>query len=242
MKILKYKKLKDSKYYLYFDNGLELELYEDTILKYELLLNKDFVLDEVVSYNDRIKCYYDGLKFIKSNLKSVFEVRNHLLNNKHNESDVLFSVEKMISNGFLNDMVYAKSYINTKLALSDNGPRIIKSELERAGISFDIIDEVMEDFTDDIQLEKINKLINKMIISNRNKSGLFLQKHIINHLILKGYNSSLIYDVINDYSFDNDNKIYEKEKDKLRKRLSLKYSGDKLDFEINNKLRSRGFY
>ena len=41
MKILKYKKGSKGKYKVYLDNGLELQLYEDVILKYELLLKKE---------------------------------------------------------------------------------------------------------------------------------------------------------------------------------------------------------
>ena len=41
MRILKYKKISSGKYQITLDDNRELKLYEDVILKYELLLKKD---------------------------------------------------------------------------------------------------------------------------------------------------------------------------------------------------------
>ena len=56
MKILKYKKLKSQKYQVFLDNLEILELYEETILKYDLLITKkvdEKILEELLEYNKK---------------------------------------------------------------------------------------------------------------------------------------------------------------------------------------------
>ena len=65
MKILKYKKCKDNKYSIEFDNDISIKLYDDVIVKYELLRIKnidDDLFKEVTSYNDKLEAYYKSLK------------------------------------------------------------------------------------------------------------------------------------------------------------------------------------
>ena len=49
MKVIKYKKMANSRYKVYLEDNHELLLYEDVILKFELLLKKD--IDDDKLYN-----------------------------------------------------------------------------------------------------------------------------------------------------------------------------------------------
>ena len=61
MKIEKFTKLKDNRYKILFDDEQVITLYDDVIVKYNLLVNK--VMDnnkfkEVTEYNDSLDAYY----------------------------------------------------------------------------------------------------------------------------------------------------------------------------------------
>ena len=72
MKIDKYKKLKNSKYELIMENGEGIQLYEDTILKYNLLLTKSIDINnkDLINFDKKCEIYYTALKNIKTRLKS----------------------------------------------------------------------------------------------------------------------------------------------------------------------------
>ena len=81
MKIIKYRKKKSNIYEITLSNNDKISLYDDVILKYELLLKKDItdkLLKEVITYNSFIESYHVSLKYINSKLRTEKEIRNKL--------------------------------------------------------------------------------------------------------------------------------------------------------------------
>ena len=122
------------------------------------------------------------------------------------------------------------------------GPNKIRKELLEHKISLDIINEELVVFEEELQLEKINKVVDKLIRSNHTRGGFVLKKKITNDLVMLGYDIDLINRVISDYDFSNDKDMVKKEYDKLYKRLSRKYSGNELEYKIKEKLYQKGLY
>lgn len=243
MKVLKYKKSRNGKYIVYFDDGRSTILYEDVILKYNLLLKKeisDDLFKEINDINFEYDVYYVGLKSITSRFKSVYELRKFLSNKEYPEDLIDKAIDKLISQGYLNDRMFARSYINNQISITSNGPIRIKNDLENKKIDSDIIDSEIIAFSDDIQIEKIDKIINKMIKSNHSRGGIVLRQKIINDLKSKGYCYDLICSVIDNYNFNSDSSIAKKEYDRLYKKYSRKYEGVELEKKIKEKMFMKG--
>ena len=227
MKILKYKKQRNGKYKIFLDNNTDLLLYEDTILKYKLLLKGEIEsndLKKITDFNFECDVYYTALKYLKNRFRSVKELRDNLIKKEK----------------YLDDRLFTKSYINNQMITTNRGPRKISSELVKKGVSKDIIDEEMDIFTEEEQIIKIDKIINKLIKSNRSRGGIVLKNKITTDLVNLGYDISTINKVISNYDFKVDNSIYQKEYDKLYKRLSKKYSDKELEYKIKEKLYQKG--
>ena len=82
MKIEKYKKTTKGRYKIYLDDGRELLLYEDAILKFELLLKKEILekdIMEVELFNQECDVYHVGLESINNRFKSVYDLKETLL-------------------------------------------------------------------------------------------------------------------------------------------------------------------
>lgn len=242
MKINKYKKLKNGKYELTLENLEIITLYEDTILKYNLLLTKDISSNkkQILEFDKKCDVYYKGLKYIKSRARSIREVRDKLVREEYPIDYIDLAIDKLKEQGYLNDMMYAKSFLNNKLITTSHGPYKIKQEMQKKGISEYIIIEVLNDYTNDIQKEKINKIITRMIKSNRNKGINLLKRKINIELINQGFSKELIIDAINNHEFGDDKDIAKKEYDKLYKKLSSKYSGKELEYKIKQKMYQKG--
>ena len=243
MKILKYKKLSSGRYKLELEGSQAVELYEETILKFDLLLKKkidNLKMIEILEYDKEWDLYYVGLKALKSRFKSTQELRDYLIKKEYSYDLVDIVIEKLLKQGYLNDELFAKSYINNQMITSSRGPIKLSNELFSKGIDQSIVSKEILVFTDELQIEKINKIIRISLKSNRSRGGSVLKNKIINDLIVSGYDLSIINKVISDYEFDSNEEIAKKEYEKLYRKYSRKYSGRELEYKIKEKLYQKG--
>lgn len=241
MKITKYKKRTKGRYSVYLDDGRELLLYEEVILKYELLLKKEINdLEDINKDNIEYDVYYTALNILKIRIRSCSELRQLLINKEYPEDLVNMTIDKLINQGYLNDLEYARSFTHSQINNTNHGPIRIKKDLFDKHIDNDIINEVIEDYDIDTQREKINKIIKLKLNSNSNKSGMVLKSKIFNDLMTLGYEYSLIEDCLSNYHFEVDKSIVKKEYDKLMKKYSSKLSGDLLRKKVREKLYLKG--
>ena len=244
MKIEKFKKLKSGMYELQLENYDKLFTYEEVILEYELLLKKEItnsLMNKIIEKNHYYDCYYKALNIIKRSSKTRYELYIKLKNDFTEEivNKVLDSLEKQ---NYINDKVYASSYLNLEINTTYHGPYRVRRDMENKGIDDAIIDEIMISYTDEIQEEKLKKIINKKVNSNRNKSNSFLLRKLKNELKMDGFNSSIIDNVLSNVKMEDDSVIREKEYQKLKKKLEKKYNGSELEYKIKEKMIQKGFY
>lgn len=245
LKIVKYSKQSSSKYKLELDDGRKLVLYEDVILKYQLLLKKEIIDSEISNIeNDNYEwdVYYTALNSIKSRVKSVYGLKESLLKKEYPIELVDKACSKLIEQGYLDDRSFAKSYINNQIITTNNGPNKIKRELIKHKVSLDIICDELGVFDEDTQLEKIRKVATRLFKSNKSRGGAVLRNKIVNDLVNLGYEANLVYKVVDEFDYSNDRNIAAKEYDKLYKRLSRKYEGKELEYKIKEKLYQKGLY
>lgn len=243
MKIEKFSKQKNSMYLLTLDDGNKIKIHEDLILKYELLLSKQIdnnILEEIKKENQVYEIYEIALKYLNTRLRSRKELTNYLIKKGFSEEQVKSTIELLSRQGYLDDKTYAISFIHDKILMSNYGPNKIKSELETAGIKTDIINENITCYTEELEKERIEKLINKQIKSNHNKGSIVLKRKIQGYLINLGYSSQLINQSLNGMKLV-DEDICKKEYEKLYNKLSKKYSGKELEYKLKQKMYQKGF-
>lgn len=245
MKIIKYKKTTKGKYKIYLDDGRELLLYEDAILKFELLLKKEILekdLMEVELFNQECDVYHVALTSINNRFKSVYDTREFLIKKEYPLEMIDRAIEKLEKQGYLNDRSFVKSYINNQIVSTNKGPYKIKRELSEHRVDSNIVDEELVIFDADSQLEKVRKVATRFYNSNRNRGGAVLKKKIVNDLVNLGYDNSIISKVIEEFDFSNNKDIAAREYEKLYKKLSRKYEGKELEYKIKEKLYQKGLY
>ena len=243
MKVIKYKKMANSRYKVYLEDNHELLLYEDVILKYNLLIRKDIdekLIIEMDKYNQECDVYYVALNSIKNRFRSTYELKGILLKKEYPIDLVDRAIDKLTKQGYLNDRSYCKSFINNQMITTNNGPFKIIRELNEKKVDSNIIDEEIEVFSEEEQIHRIKKLIEKGIKTNHSRGGVVLKQKIYNDLKNLGYDISLINSVISSYEFESNKDIAKKEYDKLYKKYSRKYTGDELKYKIREKMYLKG--
>ena len=164
--------------------------------------------------NDSIGRFYDEISYEASLEKGIFlislkdrtkkEVRLKLEEKFWNKDAVLKAIEKLEEFGYLNDLNYAISYIESKTygknRISYNlfQKGIDRSTVEKAYLT---LDEEKEENIDDVKLEKlIDKNSRKINSSNsRDEKKLKEEQKLIQYLARQGFSLDKIFKKLKEY-------------------------------------------
>ena len=154
MKIQRYKYLGNSKYKVIINN-VEYILYEDIILKYDLLTKnineKDLI--NFLNENKKYEAYYTALKYIKTKLRTKKEVKEYLLKKNYNDSNIEYATRRLEQEKYIDERLYAKSYILDAINLKNIGPNMIIINLTTLGINKGTILDELSIYTNYIEEE-----------------------------------------------------------------------------------------
>ena len=239
MEIKKYKKLKINIYELELSDNLKIKLYDDVIVKYNLLLKKNITdkeLKEIIKFNDELESYYLALKYISKKLRSEKEVIEYLKKNNYNSVINEKTINRLKKYNYLNREVYIKSFINDRYNFSYDGPNKIKRKLNELGFS----DDEIIPFMDIDYQNKIEKIIDKKVSNNHKLSNNMLKQNISNYLINLGYSKDMFIDYLNKININNKEYLI-KDLDKLFNKFKNKYNDKELRYVLKNKLFIKGY-
>ena len=222
MKINKFKKVGKNKYKIYFDNS-EIILFEDIILKYDLLIKKDMdvdLLDEVILENKYYEAYDLALGYIEVKMRNRKEIIKYLSKKEFNDNEINYALDKLDSQNLLNNKSYIVAFINDKVNLSLDGPLKIRKSLVELDFNENEIDDDLNTFDDDIWKEKIIKIINKKKSLMKSKSYFMFINKMKNDLYNMGYSSDMIDEYLSSIEYESNS--LDKELSKLKRKYSDK--------------------
>lgn len=202
MKIVKYTRLASGKYKVLFDNKKELILYENVIIDTNLLYKKEITSEEynnLVSLNNYQDIYNKVIKYIGIRLRSKKEITDYLKKMDLSTEVVDDILNKLITNKYIDDERFSQAYIKDKYNFSNNGPYKIINELVKLGIDKDMAYTYTFDIITNEE-EKINKLINKYVKSDKKHDWYYLRNKIYNNLINLGYSKEIVISILNNYN------------------------------------------
>lgn len=241
MKIIKFKKDKNNIYKIYFDDDVVISLYDDVIVKYNLLVNKEMDINkfnEIVQYNSFLDGYYRSIKYINKKMRTELEIRKYLIKLDIKEKDINDIIKLLYKDGYLNKEIYYKAFINDRYNLSSDGPLKVSNELVKLGYNENDFKKYLYSFNWD---EKINKLLDKKIKLNHKLSNNMFKIKLLNDLVKLGYQKSSVMMVLDNIVFSDDYKILKYELNKIKNKYSVKYSGNELEYKVINYLFKKGF-
>jgi len=235
MKVNKFKKVGKNKYKVFFDNT-DLTLFEDIILKYELLTRSDIdahLIDEIIEENRWYEAYDMALSYIEVKMRNKKEIIKYLEKKLYSEQIINNVINKLNDLNLLNEKEYIKAYINDKVNLSNEGPYKIKNELLELDFNENDIDEYLYTISDKIWEDKLVKIINKKKNIMKSKSYYMFINKIKNDLYNLGYDKDMINEKLSNIEYESDaiNKDFEK--------CNRKFKGDKN--KIINSLLRKGY-
>ncbi len=242
MEIISYKKVKGNVYEITLTGGIKHKLYDDLILKYELLLDKRIdqkKLDKIVSENNELDAYYKAVKYIGVKMRTKLEIRKYLEKYDVPSKTIDLTITKLIKEGLISEERYAEAFVNDAILLSLNGPRKIRDNLIKLGIKEEFFSSFIDRIPHDVWQDRIEKVIAKKAKLNKLGESLFKRK-MANELFILGYYTEDINNVLDGLDFDMGD-VFLREADKMYEKLSRKYEGAELKAKFKSKMYTKGF-
>lgn len=235
MKITKFKKTGKNKYKVFFNNT-DLTLFEDIILKYDLLIKSDVseeLIDEIIEDNRNYEVYDIALSYIEVKMRNKKELYKYLMNKGYEESIVNKTIDKIESLGLLDTKAYIKAFINDKTNLTNDGPYKIKNALLELDFDERDINDYLYTIDRGVWSNKLDKLINKKKTLMKTKSYYMFVNKMKNDLYNLGYDKDMIEEKLSRVEYES-NAI-----DKDFEKVYRKFDGDKK--KITSSLLRKGY-
>lgn len=242
MEIIKFKKIGRSKYKVTLNQN-ELIIYEEVILKNNLLRKKDIsleLLELIMEENRYYEIYDQSLSYIEKKMRTEKELHEYLIKKDFDELLIEDVIERLKKENLINEEKYIQAYINDKIALSKDGPFKIKRNLLDLELHEYLIDEYLSKVSTLTWQEKLNKIIDKRLNLMKNKSEYQIKNKLKEDLFNLGYDKSLIELALNKIN-KNDSDSIKKEYDKAYSKYSKKYQGSLLNNQIKSYLYRKGY-
>ncbi len=153
-----------------------------------------------------------GARFLSYRPRSIDEIRRNLLKHETPESVVEIAIERLSNLGYLDDMAFAKFWLENRDTFKPRGPMALRHELRSKGISNEIIEIVLEsldapDAAYRAAQSKVRAMRGKTLAEFRKKVGSFLQRRGFNYQTSRDVLEQLIQELTDetpDYFAPND--------------------------------------
>lgn len=142
-------------------------------------------------------------RFLAYRPRSEAEVRRNLSGKRFSDSTIEFALERLRGMGYLDDLAFARYWMENRNAFSPRGPVAIRYELQQKGVPKDIIDLLLDEFEADdaayrAALDKAKRLRGLDRQTFRAKLGSFLQRRGFSFPTSRDVIEQLIHELIED--------------------------------------------
>ncbi|MFW3332900.1 MULTISPECIES: recombination regulator RecX [Aerococcus] len=247
--LIEVQKKNKKRFNVYIKGQFAFGVSENTLVKFALhkgqVLDKDFIAD-IQQIDKEDYAYQLAVRFLSHQLRSEKEVRAKL-NEEEIEPEVMEkAVAKLKEVKLIDDTMFGQAYTRTAMNINKKGPNVIARELKNKGLGEDEIEQSMNEYDRDTEVENAYAIAEKYFhkqlrkASHRNASQKTKQ-----YLVQKGFDSDLIQDLMQqlaDHYHDEDQElaVLQKDLEKYMRRYK-KLSGRELTFKVKGMLYNKGY-
>lgn len=195
---IKAQKRKQDRVSIYIDDQFSFGLSQDISYKFHLTVGMEITdefINEILMKEEERKVLDSALNFLSYRARSEKELYTRLTQKEYPNDFIIKAISYCKEYGYINDKEFALSFIRDKTNLNKYGPKKLRYELYKKGVSQNIIDEVLVPDKDseyemalDLGLKKIGRYKNDDKDAIYRKLGGFLQR--------KGYSHDIVYKVL----------------------------------------------
>lgn len=157
---------------------------------------------EIAEADNYITAKSLALKYVERSLKTCSQVEEYLIKKEYNPKIISRVLEFMREYKFLDDEYFAKAFATQNMRNEGRGN--VRHKLIKKGISESIIDNTLEEFTENQEIETASKLAAKKarLLTSKERDVRKVKLKLNTFLISKGYNFDIVSYVIKNIDFD----------------------------------------
>ncbi|MBS9334914.1 recombination regulator RecX [Fructobacillus sp. M1-13] len=235
------------RYNLELDGRFAFGISENVLAKFGLMKGRELNKEEI----ERIKkadLVDQGLKvalnYLSPALRTQKQVEDRLKSKDIKEEVIDQVIDRLVDQQLVDDATYAKAYVNTKQVFSPKGPRAIAMDLKKAGVSENLIEDALTEYSEEDQLEVATKLAEKIARTHKRDSTRIRQQKTAQSLAQKGFSFDIASQAINGINIaSNEEDERENAKKEAEKAIRRQRTGTPKErfYKVKSKLYAKGF-
>jgi regulatory protein len=183
------------RYSIYIDGKYSFSLSENGLLRQHLKIGQDISNDEFNNLQNEAeedKSYSRSIDLLSRRQRSEWEMRQYLLRKTYNDEVINKTIKQLYNKGYLNDLSFAKSWLESRRLLKGSSSRKIRLELMQKHIDEEIISKVLsEDETSEVEL------LESIILKKRRQTRYQDNEKLVSYLSRQGFNYGDIKTALN---------------------------------------------
>lgn len=189
------------RYNIYIQDEYAFSVHEDILISHRLLKGKEITAEEfhlIIAEEETKKAERAAYHYLSYRPRTRKEMNEYLKGKGLALPTIEHTINKLLSEGYLDDRYFAQKWVSERLRLKKKGPLLLKEELKQKGISSALVEEALHSIEHEDQIEaclplaekKWNQLQNKCIDRRE-------QKHkLIGYLQRRGFSFDVIQSVV----------------------------------------------
>ena len=185
-----------------------LTFYEDEIIEYHIFKDKEYTdteWEEIKKASSIGQLFNKTLNYISFKMRTEKEIKRYLKEQEVTAENIEKIVNKLINYHFIDDEKYAKLFVSSAVR-NGKGINYIKNTLLEKGLESSIIDDALTLYDESEVLEIVVPKLQREASKKTNDSLKRRKDKITSKLLRDGFNTSFIKKVLEQLTFDNDDK------------------------------------
>ncbi|RAP30031.1 hypothetical protein C2W64_02586 [Brevibacillus laterosporus] len=193
-------------YLIDLDNEFAFEVHEEVFIKYHLMkgteVDSNFYA-EVLRADQENRAYLAAINYLSYRPRSSMEVERYLVGKEFSSELAESMVEKCTQEGYLNDELFAKKWVEERLRLKPRGTYMLKMELKQKGIAPSLIEKVLGRIAYEQELDVARSLLRGKLARKTGPIDQKTEHKLLQFLLRKGFSHSLVQQVRNEWRLEN---------------------------------------
>ena len=182
---------------IYIDGEFAFGILKEIQYKYKLWENMKIDMDyikEVLIAEEQTKANDCALRFLNYRQRSRKEIQDKLAKEGFDNKFVENTIVYLENLKLIDDLEFARSFARDKININKYGPKKIRYELYKKGISDEIIDEVLDE--DNTEYTRALELAKKKLSSYKEDDKNTKYRKLGGFLQRRGYSSDCVYKIL----------------------------------------------
>lgn len=144
----------------------------------------DLDVEELQTRDQNAKAYNSAVRLLAQRPRSQAEIEQRLQSKKHSSLAITYAIERLLSEGYLNDPEFARFWIEDRSRFRPRSARALRYELRQKGLANDVIDEALVELDEEaLAWSAVENKLERWRLLDREE----FKAKLIGHLARRGF-------------------------------------------------------